>query len=155
VIEKKLLATTAVGFADAFAHRDDHSKRAVLDLVIAQTGKPPFNPRAAVGKFATLALKSTDGAGKLGPSWQRLDGRPLHSQLDVKSGRVIRPWRTPQWLIRPMQRPGTTKQVLRLGNGLRAALRAIRTARVPEDNGGGDGKSRDASKRRDVVARPH
>jgi hypothetical protein len=36
------------------AHADDATKRAVLDLVVAQTGKPPFNPRAAVAKFVGI-----------------------------------------------------------------------------------------------------
>jgi hypothetical protein len=38
----------------AIAHYDTESKRAVLDLLAAQTGKPPFNPRDAVRKFAAL-----------------------------------------------------------------------------------------------------
>jgi hypothetical protein len=38
----------------AIAHYDPNSKRAVLDLLVAQTGKPPFNPRDAVRKFAGL-----------------------------------------------------------------------------------------------------
>jgi hypothetical protein len=38
----------------AIAHRDPESKRAVLDLLEAQTGRPPFNPRDAVRKFAGL-----------------------------------------------------------------------------------------------------
>lgn len=36
----------------AVAHYDVTKDRAVLDLVISQTGKAPFNPRAAVKKFA-------------------------------------------------------------------------------------------------------
>jgi hypothetical protein len=38
----------------AIAHYDTESKRSVLDLLTAQTGKPPFNPRDAVRKFAGL-----------------------------------------------------------------------------------------------------
>jgi hypothetical protein len=34
------------------AHHDKASKRAILDLLISQTGVPPFNPRHAVKKFA-------------------------------------------------------------------------------------------------------
>ncbi len=38
------------------AHYDDTLKRSVLDLLISQTGRPPFNPRNAVTKFvAALA----------------------------------------------------------------------------------------------------
>lgn len=36
----------------AIAHATDHG--AVLDVVVKQNGKPPFNPRTAVSKFATL-----------------------------------------------------------------------------------------------------
>jgi hypothetical protein len=38
----------------AIAHYDATIKRSVLDLLVAQTGKPPFNPRDAVRKFAAL-----------------------------------------------------------------------------------------------------
>lgn len=38
----------------AIAHRDPVTKRAVLDLVMSQTGKPKFNPRDAVTKFVGL-----------------------------------------------------------------------------------------------------
>jgi hypothetical protein len=38
----------------AIAHKDQKTGRAVLDLVVAQNGRPPFNPRHAVGKFAAL-----------------------------------------------------------------------------------------------------
>jgi hypothetical protein len=38
------------------AHRDAVTNRSVLDCVLAQTGRPPFNPRDAVEKFAA-ALK--------------------------------------------------------------------------------------------------
>jgi hypothetical protein len=34
------------------AHQDKTTKRAVLDMLISQTGSPPFNPRRAVLKFA-------------------------------------------------------------------------------------------------------
>jgi hypothetical protein len=34
------------------AHYDAERNRAVLDLLVSQTGKPPFDPRAAVRKFA-------------------------------------------------------------------------------------------------------
>ena len=36
----------------SIAHRDAASGKAVLDAVMAQAGKPPFNPRAAVARFA-------------------------------------------------------------------------------------------------------
>lgn len=36
------------------AHRDAVTARRVLDLVVSQTGQPPFNPRDAVRKFAGL-----------------------------------------------------------------------------------------------------
>ena len=36
----------------AISHYDKDRKRAVLDLLVSQTGKPPFNPRDAVRKFA-------------------------------------------------------------------------------------------------------
>jgi hypothetical protein len=36
------------------AHYDVESKHGVLDLLAAQTGKPPFNPRDAVRKFVQL-----------------------------------------------------------------------------------------------------
>lgn len=38
----------------AIAHWDDKTDRAVLDLCVAQTGQPPFNPRHAVRKFAGI-----------------------------------------------------------------------------------------------------
>ena len=38
----------------AIAHFDAARNRAVVDLVATQTGKPPFNPRDAVRKFADL-----------------------------------------------------------------------------------------------------
>lgn len=38
----------------AIAHRDDAHQKSVLDLVVAQTGQPPFNPRHAVKKFANI-----------------------------------------------------------------------------------------------------
>ncbi len=38
----------------AIAHRDPITNRTMLDLVMSQTGKPPFNPRHAVRKFAGL-----------------------------------------------------------------------------------------------------
>jgi hypothetical protein len=38
----------------AIAHRDSDKGRAVLDLVTSQQGRPPFNPRKAVQKFAGL-----------------------------------------------------------------------------------------------------
>lgn len=37
------------------AHRDGASGRAVLDLCVRQAGRPPFDPRAAVRKFADAA----------------------------------------------------------------------------------------------------
>lgn len=36
------------------AHHDGTKDKAVLDLIIAQTGTPPFNPRDAVTKFANM-----------------------------------------------------------------------------------------------------
>jgi hypothetical protein len=39
----------------AIAHRDPETGRAVLDLLMSQSGKPPFNPRDAVQKFAAAA----------------------------------------------------------------------------------------------------
>jgi hypothetical protein len=39
----------------AIAHKDRESGKAVLDLLVAQSGRPPFNPRTAVSKFAALA----------------------------------------------------------------------------------------------------
>ena len=39
----------------AIAHYDKTKGKTVLDIVISQTGKPPFNPRHAVQKFAALA----------------------------------------------------------------------------------------------------
>ena len=36
------------------AHYDDTHQRAVLDVIVTQAGRPPFNPRDAVRKFATL-----------------------------------------------------------------------------------------------------
>ena len=41
----------------AVAHLDPVTRRAVLDCVVPQSGRPPFNPRAAVRKFAGV-LKS-------------------------------------------------------------------------------------------------
>ena len=38
----------------AIAHHDAETGRAVLDLLVSQTGKPPFNPRHAVRKFAGI-----------------------------------------------------------------------------------------------------
>src|SRR5215469_11966520 len=38
----------------AIAHHDVETGRAVLDLLVSQTGKPPFNPRHAVRKFAGI-----------------------------------------------------------------------------------------------------
>lgn len=38
----------------AIAHRDELTERAVLDLVVSQTGAAPFNPRRAVRKFARI-----------------------------------------------------------------------------------------------------
>jgi hypothetical protein len=38
----------------AVAHWDANSKRAVLDMIAKQAGQPPFDPRAAVSKFAGL-----------------------------------------------------------------------------------------------------
>ena len=36
------------------AHHDTDGKRSILDLLMCQTGRPPFNPRKAVEKFAGL-----------------------------------------------------------------------------------------------------
>ncbi len=38
----------------AIAHYDEQNKRGVLDRVETQAGRPPFNPRDAVSKFARL-----------------------------------------------------------------------------------------------------
>jgi hypothetical protein len=38
----------------AIAHVDPDTKKTVLDLVTAQTGRPPFDPRQAVQKFASI-----------------------------------------------------------------------------------------------------
>ena len=38
----------------AIAHRDSVTDRVLLDTVVSQTGKAPFNPRHAVKKFAAL-----------------------------------------------------------------------------------------------------
>ena len=38
----------------AIAHQDPGSKRGVLDLLVKQDGRTPFNPRAAVKKFAGI-----------------------------------------------------------------------------------------------------
>ena len=38
----------------AISHHDAARKVAVLDLILSQTGKPPFNPRHAVKKFAAV-----------------------------------------------------------------------------------------------------
>src|SRR2546430_14317105 len=43
------------GATCCIAHKDSETGKAVLGLVVSQSGKPPFNPRAAVGKFAALA----------------------------------------------------------------------------------------------------
>jgi hypothetical protein len=39
----------------AIAHKDRNTGRAILDLVVCQSGKPPFHPRMAVKKFVALA----------------------------------------------------------------------------------------------------
>jgi hypothetical protein len=39
----------------AIAHKDRDTGRAVLDLLVSQSGKPPFQPRNAVAKFSGLA----------------------------------------------------------------------------------------------------
>jgi hypothetical protein len=36
------------------AHRDESTGRTVLDLLVAQTGEPPINPRHAVAKFVNF-----------------------------------------------------------------------------------------------------
>jgi hypothetical protein len=41
----------------AIAHKDRESGKAVLDLLVSQSSKPPFNPRDAARKFAALALE--------------------------------------------------------------------------------------------------
>ncbi len=77
--------TVYVGFVDmsggsnddatlAIAHRDVATKRAVLDVLISQTGPPPFNPRAAVKKFAAqlkeFGLKSVTGDAYAGQTFR-------------------------------------------------------------------------------------
>jgi hypothetical protein len=77
--------TSYVGFVDmsggssddavlAIAHYDTAIKRSVLDLLVAQTGKPPFNPRNAVRKFASLlrayGLSRVHGDGYAGQTFR-------------------------------------------------------------------------------------
>jgi hypothetical protein len=38
----------------SIAHYDTERRRAVLDLLVSQTGKPPFDPRAAIRKFVQI-----------------------------------------------------------------------------------------------------
>ena len=38
----------------AISHRDEQAECAVLDVVVSQSGRPPFNPRHAVKKFAGI-----------------------------------------------------------------------------------------------------
>ena len=38
----------------AISHRDEQAERAILDVVVSQSGRPPFNPRHAVKKFAGI-----------------------------------------------------------------------------------------------------
>jgi hypothetical protein len=56
------------------AHYDKEIKRSVLDLLVAQTGKPPFNPRTAVRKFAALlktyGLSRVHGDGYAGQTFR-------------------------------------------------------------------------------------
>jgi hypothetical protein len=56
------------------AHHDFGSGRAVLDLLVSQTGKPPFNPRDAVRKFADLlksyGLRRVHGDGYAGQTFR-------------------------------------------------------------------------------------
>jgi hypothetical protein len=58
----------------AIAHYDVAIKRSVLDLLVAQTGKPPFNPRTAVRKFAALlkayGLSRVHGDGYAGQTFR-------------------------------------------------------------------------------------
>src|SRR5712671_1183682 len=77
--------TGYVGFVDmsggssddavlAIAHYDAAIKRSVLDLVVPQTGQPPFNPRNAVRKFAALlktyGLSRVHGDGYAGQTFR-------------------------------------------------------------------------------------
>jgi hypothetical protein len=79
------LGSAYVGFVDmsggssddavlAIAHYDVAIKRSVLDLLVAQTGKPPFNPRTAVRKFAALlktyGLSRVHGDGYAGQTFR-------------------------------------------------------------------------------------
>ena len=41
----------------AIVHRDESTERIVVDVVVTQTGRPPFDPRQAVGKFAELCKR--------------------------------------------------------------------------------------------------
>jgi hypothetical protein len=41
----------------AISHYDTERKCGVLDLLVAQTGKPPFNPRVAISKFAGICAE--------------------------------------------------------------------------------------------------
>lgn len=56
------------------AHRDEVRKLAVLDLLISQTGRPPFNPRTAVKKFAAAVkeygLRSVTGDAYAGTTFR-------------------------------------------------------------------------------------
>ena len=38
----------------AISHRDEQAERAILDVVVSQSGRPRFNPRHAVTKFASI-----------------------------------------------------------------------------------------------------
>ena len=72
----------------AISHYDKDHKRAVLDLLVAQTGKAPFNPRDAVRKFAAeikaYGLRRVVGDAYAGMTfrsdfegaWDRLLGQP-------------------------------------------------------------------------------
>lgn len=56
------------------AHADEGTGRAVLDLVVTQTGKPPYNPRDAVRKFcsflATYRLTEVTGDAYAGETFR-------------------------------------------------------------------------------------
>src|SRR5215469_6536067 len=58
----------------AIAHHDIETGRAVLDLLVSQTGRPPFNPRHAVRKFAgilkTWGLRRVHGDAYAGQTFR-------------------------------------------------------------------------------------
>lgn len=74
----------------SIAHRDRLTGRAVLDLCVRQSGRPPFDPRGAVQKFAVLAdeynLKAVHGDAYAGQTF-----RQDFSRLGITYNVVARP----------------------------------------------------------------